>query len=136
MNDLEKIIILFEEKLESLPDEIKSTYPPLQSYSLDDVNPTFSGNSNNNIQRSEEKPNESNQNEEIKKDGVIEGEEGKKDEDKKEEEEKKEEGEGEKEELSPQEDLNNFFNKNPSYENLYKMLKIGIPYIGVSQKVN
>ena len=135
MNDLEIMTTLFEAKLESLPDEIKSTYPPLQTCSLDDVNPTFSGNSNNNIQRTEEKPIESNQNEEIKKEGVIEGEEGKKDEDKKEEEKKKEEeGEGEKEELSPEEDLKNFLNKNSSYENLYRMLKVGVPYVGVSQK--
>ena len=137
MNDLEIMTTLFESKLESLPEEIKSSYPPLQPCSLDDVNPTFSGNSNNNMQRSEEKQNESNQNEsnqneEIKnenKEGVIEGEGDKKDEDKKED-----EGEGEKEELSPEEDLNNFLNKYPSYFNLYRMLKLGVPYVGVSQK--
>ena len=133
MNDLEIMTTLFESKLESLPEEIKSSYPPLQPCSLDDVNPTFSGNSNNNMQRSEEKQNESNQNEEIKnenKEGVIEGEGDKKDEDKKEK-----EGEGEKEEeLSPEEDLNNFLNKYPSYFNLYRMLKLGVPYVGVSQK--
>lgn len=82
LNDLEIMTTLFEAKLESLPDEIKSTYPPLQPCSLDDVNPTFSVNSNNNnIQKSEEKPNESNQNEEIKnedKERIKEGEEEKK----------------------------------------------------------
>ena len=50
------------------------------------------------------------------------------------EEEKKEEAEGEKEDLSPEEDLKNFLNKQPSYENLYRMLKVGVPYIAVSQK--
>ena len=135
MNDLEIMTTLFESKLESLPDEIKSTYPPLQPCSLDDVNPTFSANSNNNMQRSEGKPDESNQNNDNKnenKEEVIEGEGEKKDEDKKEEEKK--EGEDEKEELSPEEDLNNFLKKNPSYENLFKMLKVGVPYAGVSQK--
>ena len=141
MNDLEIMTTLFESKLESLPDEIKSTFPPLQQCSLDDVNPIFSPNSNNNMQRSEGKPSESNQNNDNKnenKEGALEGEGEKKDEDKKDEdkkeEEKKEEGEGEKEDLSPEEDLNNFLNKNPSYENLYKMLKVGVPYAGVSQK--
>ena len=43
LNDLEVMTTLFETKLESLPDEIKSTYPPLQPCSLDDVNPMFSG---------------------------------------------------------------------------------------------
>ena len=92
MNDLEIMTTLFEAKLESLPDEIKSQYPPLQECSLDDVNPVFSSNSNNNIQSSEQR-HESNQNEEIKtenKENVIEG-----------EEDKKEDEEGEKEELSP-----------------------------------
>ena len=42
MHDLEIMTSLFEAKLESLPDEIKSTFPPLQPCNLDDVNPTFS----------------------------------------------------------------------------------------------
>ena len=92
MNDLEIMTTLFEAKLESLPDEIKSQYPPLQECSLDDVNPVFSSNSNNNIQSSKQRD------EEIKpenKDNVIEGEEDKKKGDKKEEDKKKDE-EGEK----------------------------------------
>ena len=42
MHDLEIMTTLFEAKLENLPDEIKSTFPPLQPCNLDDVNPTFS----------------------------------------------------------------------------------------------
>ena len=135
MNDLEIMTTLFEAKLESLPDEIKSQYPPLQECSLDDVNPVFSSNSNNNIQSSEQR-HESNQNEEIKtenKENVIEGEEDKKEGDKKEE-DKKEDEEGEKEELSPIEDLENFLSKNMQFETLFKMLKVGVPIYGVSQK--
>ena len=135
MNDLEIMTTLFEAKLESLPDEIKSQYPPLQECSLDDVNPVFSSNSNNNIQSSEQR-HESNQNEETKtenKENVIEGEEDKKEGDKKEE-DKKEDEEGEKEELSPIEDLENFLSKNMQFETLFKMLKVGVPLVGVSQK--
>ena len=57
MNDLEVMTTLFEAKLESLPDEIKSTYPPLQPCNLDDVNPVFSVNLNNNVQPSGRKEN-------------------------------------------------------------------------------
>ena len=137
MNDLEIMTTLFEAKLESLPDEIKSQYPPLQECSLDDVNPVFSSNSNNNIQSSEQRD------EEIKhenKDNVIEGEEDKKEGDKKEEDKKKdEEGEkkdeeGEKEELSPIKDLENFLSKNMQFKNLLKMLLVGVPLEGVSQR--
>ena len=52
MNDLEVMTTLFEAKLESLPDEIKSTYPPLQQCNLDDVNPVFSVDLDNNAQSS------------------------------------------------------------------------------------
>ena len=97
MNDLEIMTTLFEAKLESLPDEIKSTFPPLQSCSLDDVNQVFSGNVNNNAQFSEQKENEENKNEENQnenKKNIAEGEE-KKEEEKKEGEEAKEKGQEE-----------------------------------------
>ena len=135
MNDLEIMTTLFEAKLESLPDEIKSQYPPLQECSLDDVNPVFSSNSNNNIQSSKQRK-ESNKDEENKdenKENVIEGEEDKKEGDKKED-DKKDDEEGEKEELSPIEDLENFLSKNMQFEALFKMLKVGVPIYGVSQK--
>ena len=147
MKDLEIMTSLFEAKLESLPDEIKSTYPPLQPCSLDDVNPVFSANVNNSVQSSEQKENETNKNEENqneKKENVAEGEEKKeeekkeeekKEEEKKEGEEAKEEGkEEQKEELSPQEELDKFLNNNTAYQNLYKMLKYGVPIIRAEQK--
>ena len=99
MNDLEMMTTLFEAKLESLPDEIKSTYPPLQQCNLDDVNPIFSVNSIPNIQSSEQKPV---QNEELQNENKGEGEEKKEEENKEEEnkEEEKKEGEEEPKELT------------------------------------
>ena len=123
MNDLEVMTTLFEAKLESLPDEIKSTYPPLQPCSLDDVNPVFSGNSNNNIQL---EPKETDQDEEVQNEKNKNEEEG---EEKKEEEKKegegKGEGGGEQNELSPEEDLKQFLDKNTSFHNIFKMIKYG-----------
>jgi hypothetical protein len=48
-------------------------------------------------------------------------------------EEKKEE---ENQELSPEEDLNKFFEEHSELQSLYKMLKFGVPIIGVTQKAN
>ena len=68
MHDLEIMTTLFESKLESLPDEIKSTFPPLQPCSLDDVNPNFSSNeANTNIKQennNNENQGENNENQE------------------------------------------------------------------------
>ena len=73
MNDLEVMTTLFEAKLESLPNEIKSTYPPLQECNLDDVNPVFSVNLNNNVQSSERKEKEENKNEDIQNENKEKG---------------------------------------------------------------
>jgi hypothetical protein len=141
MNDLEVMTSLFEAKLESLPDEIKSNFPPLQPCSLDDVNPVFSANVNNNAQSSEQKENEANkndqnQNENKNNENIPEGEGEKKEEEKKEgEEEAKAEGQEEqKAELSPQEDLDQFLNLHSNYQSLYKMIKLGVPVKGAEQK--
>ena len=138
MNDLEIMTTLFESKLESLPDEIKSSFPPLQECKLEDPNPNFSS---GNVNSGNEKPQDSNQNEEKrnenkesgKDEGGVKKDEDKKDEDKKDE-EQKEEGEGEAEELSPQDDLQNFISKNPRFEALSKMFKYGIIYQNVLQR--
>ena len=145
MNDLEIMTSLFEAKLESLPDEIKSTYPPLQECNLDDVNPVFSiNNANPNPPPSgqntnEQEKKEEGQNEGENKENPIEGEtkEGEnkggenKEEENKGEENKEEEN---KEELSPEDDLNQFLEKNNTFQTLYKMLKVGVPIVGVKQK--
>ena len=127
MNDLEIMTTLFEAKLESLPDEIKSKFPPLQSRSLDDVNPVFSANVNIESRSGKQKKNESNKNvEQVNENNEKVGGEG--------------EGEGEgqetvqNEELSPQEELQKFLDNHKDYENLFKMLKVGVPIISVEQK--
>ena len=138
MNDLEIMTTLFEAKLESLPDEIKSTFPPLQSCSLDDVNPVFSANVNIESRSGEQKEDESNKNvEQVNENNEkVGGEEEKKGEEKKEGE--GEGGEGQEtvqnEELSPQEELQKFLDNHKDYENLFKMLKVGVPIISVEQK--
>ena len=124
MHDLEIMTTLFEAKLESLPDEIKSTFPPLQPCNLDDVNPTFSATEiNNNLNQQQNEEENQGQNGENQEQEKI-GENG---------EEKKEE---ENQELSPEEDLNKFLEEHSELQSLYKMLKFGVPIIGVTQKAN
>ena len=124
MHDLEIMTTLFEAKLESLPDEIKSTFPPLQPCNLDDVNPTFSATEiNNNLNQQQNEGENQGQNGENQEQEKI-GENG---------EEKKEE---ENQELSPEEDLNKFLEEHSELQSLYKMLKFGVPIIGVTQKAN
>ena len=139
MNDLEIMTSLFEAKLESLPDEIKSTYPPLQQCNLDDVNPVFSVNANVNPPSSEQNTNETEKKEETQNEN-----ENKQEEQKNEEEKKEGEGEGEGEgggeeeqkqgDLTPEEDLNQFLNQHSEFQTLFKMLKVGVPVIGAKQK--
>ena len=124
MNDLEIMTTLFEAKLDSLPEEIKSTYPPLQQCNLDDVNPVFSSNI---------------QNEQIQnnKEGEEKKEEGKNEEKKNEEEQKEEEQKEEEkkqEELTPEEELENFLKENEDYRRFVKQLKIGIKSYQIEQK--
>ena len=124
MHDLEIMTTLFEAKLESLPDEIKSTFPPLQPCNLDDVNPTFSATEiNNNLNQQQNEGENQGQNEENQEQEKI-GENG---------EEKKEE---ENLDLSPEEELNKFLEEHSELQSLYKMLKFGVPIIGVTQKAN
>jgi flagellar biosynthesis GTPase FlhF len=124
MNDLEIMTTLFEAKLDSLPEEIKSTYPPLQQCNLDDVNPVFSSN----IQKEQIQNN---------KEGEEKKEEGKNEEKKNEEEQKEEEQKEEEkkqEELTPEEELENFLKENEEYRRFIKQLKIGIKSYQIEQK--
>ena len=135
LNDLEIMTTLFESKLESLPDEIKSTFPPLQPCNLDDVNPNFSSNVNPIIQ--DEKKEEENQ--EQNKENQENQEEDKKEENNNEEEKKEETGaeggeEGDNGEMSPQQELDKFLAEHGELQNIYKMLKLGVPSEGVIQK--
>ena len=129
MNDLEIMTTLFESKLESLPDEIKSTFPPLQPCNLDDVNPTFSAsNVNPSIQQGNNPAQAQNENQENKENQEGENKEGN------EEEEKKEEQPEEEKELTPEDELNKFLEEHEDVRQMYKMLKLGVPSFGVMQK--
>ena len=130
MLDLEIITSLFEAKLESLPDEIKSTFPPLQPCNLDDVNPTFSAsevNPNINQQQNVENQGQNEENQGQNAENQEQEKIGENAEDKKEE---------ENQELSPEDDLNKFLEEHSELQSLYKMLKFGVPIIGVTQKAN
>ena len=129
MNDLEIMTTLFESKLESLPDEIKSTFPPLQPCNLDDVNPSFSAsNVNPSIQQGNNPAQAQNENQENKENQEGENKEGN------EEEEKKEEQPEEEKELTPEDELNKFLEEHEDLRQMYKMLKLGVPSFGVMQK--
>ena len=130
MHDLEIMTTLFEAKLESLPDEIKSTFPPLQPCNLDDVNPTFSATEiNNNLNQQQNEGENQGQNKENQEN-----------QENQEQEKIGENGEEKKEEenldLSPEEELNKFLEEHSELQSLYKMLKFGVPIIGVTQKAN
>ena len=129
MNDLEIMTTLFESKLESLPDEIKSTFPPLQPCNLDDVNPTFSAsNLNPSIQQGNNPAQTQNENQENKENQEGENKEGNN------EEEKKEEQPEEEKELTPEDELNKFLDEHEDLKQMYRMLKLGVPSFGVMQK--
>ena len=121
MNDLEIMTSLFEAKLESLPDEIKSTYPLLQQCNLDDVNQVFSVDLYNNVQSS--KPKSGIQDQGSKTQEPSPDPSG----DKKTE-------EVIQKELSPEEELAAFLEQHGDFQSLFKMLKIGITIIQVEQK--
>ena len=129
MNDLEIMTTLFESKLESLPDEIKSTFPPLQPCNLDDVNPTFSAsNVNPSIEQGNNPAQAQNENQENQQNQEGENKEGNN------EEEKKEEEPEEEKELTPEDELNKFLDEHEDVRHMYKMLKLGVPSYGVMQK--
>ena len=126
MNDLEVMTTLFESKLESLPDEIKSTFPPLQPCNLDDVNPTFSAsNLNPSIQQGNNPAQAQNENQENKENQENqENQEG----------ENKEGNNEEEKELTPEDELNKFLDEHEDLKQMYRMLKLGVPSFGVMQK--
>ena len=137
MNDLEIMTTLFESKLESLPDEIKSTFPPLQPCNLDDVNPSFSAsNVNPSIQQGNNPAQAQNENQENKENQEGENKENQEGENKEgnNEEEKKEEQPEEEKELTPEDELNKFLDEHEDLKQMYRMLKLGVPSFGVMQK--
>ena len=106
LNDLDAMTTLLEAKLNSLPENITSTYPALQEVGLDDINPVIIPN-----------PIPEEQKEEDQQEGNEEkGEEGNED------------------DLSPEEAMEKFLKANESLRTLYKMLKVGVPTMQVKMK--
>ena len=137
MHDLEIMTSLFEAKLESLPDEIKSTFPPLQPCNLDDVNPTFSASEvNPNINQQQNVENQGQNEENQGQNEENQGQNAENQEQEKIGENAEDNKEEENQELSPEEDLNKFLEEHSELQSLYKMLKFGVPIIGVTQKAN
>lgn len=126
LNDLEVMTTLLESKLNSLPEKITSTYPELESCELDDVNPvinpipevTDNQQNQNNPSSQENNTEQQQQNEENN--------------------ENKENDEAEQKEevaeLTPQEEMDKLFEERPELQQLFKMLKFGVPKSGVIQK--
>ena len=151
LDDLEIMTTLLEAKLNSLPEKITSTYPPIENCELDDINivnnpiQEYSSNSNidvvegtgssipppprlmndaNQNQQSNENQNDPNL---VKKNSNnLEPDSG-----------NVEEGQQNTEggdNLDPAEDLEKFLKENEKFRNLYTMLKLGVPIAGVEQK--
>ena len=139
LDDLEIMTTLLESKLNSLPENITSTYPPLEPCTLDDVVPaihdTFSnsntdvvGGIGSSIPPPPPPPPQPNPNS-----GNLENKDKKEDETTGNDEEVQQNPEG-GDNLSPEEDLEKFLKENEQFRNLYKMLKLGVPVGGVEQK--
>ena len=118
LNDLDAMTTLLEAKLYSLPENITSNYPPLEPMNLDDI-----------IQIDIQQPIQPDQPQDHipeppQPDGVPDEQPG---------------GgpnidEANKEDLSPKADLENFLNQNEELKSLYKMIKFGVPLMGVRNK--
>ena len=125
LNDLDVMTTLLEAKLNSLPEKITSTYPPLQECGLDDIIPV--------IVRNPEKPPEPqppiSQPCQQQQDNV-EGQNGNQQANK-EEEQKQEEV---VEELTPQQELDKFLEEHEYLKDTLKLLKMKIPYAAIEQK--
>ena len=118
LNDLDAMTTLLEAKLYSLPENITSNYPPLEPINLVDIIQI-------DIQQPPENPTEPPKSDEDSQDVSKKDEQPEKGPDTK---------EANKEDLSPEVDLDNFLNQNEELKSLYKMIKFGVPLMGVRNK--
>ena len=127
LNDLDVMTTLLEAKLNSLPEKITSTYPPLAEVNLDDIIPVIIQNPPQPVEQPPEPPVPIIPDEDKDNKG------------------KQEEGETlptngeetvhvEEENLTPQQELDKFLDEHENLKSTYKKLKIGIPTIQVEQK--
>ena len=110
LNDLDAMTTLLEAKLKSLPENITSTYPPLEPVNLDDIIPiAIQQPIQVQMQQDDDQPPVLDEVEQIEHSD--------------DEQEKNKNNEN----LSPEEDLEKFLNENEDLKDIYKKLKLGIP---------
>ena len=112
LNDLDAMTTLLEAKLKSLPENITSTYPPLEPVNLDDdiIPIAIQQQIQVQMQQDDDQP--------PGLDGVDQKEHS---------DDEPEEQEENNENLSPEGDLEKFLNENEDLRDIYKKLKLGIP---------
>ena len=118
LNDLDAMTTLLEAKLKSLPENITSTYPPLEPVNLDDIIPiAIQQPIQVQLQKDDDQP--------PVLDGVDQIEHL---------DDEPEQQKGNNENLSPEEDLEKFLNENEDLRDIYKKLKLGIPSFQIFMK--
>ena len=154
LNDLDAMTTLLEAKLNSLPENITSTYPPLQEVQLDDVNPVIipnpvpsvpspnNSNSNNNsniavvsgsggsvpVPPPPPPPPVFGANNTVPNPPVITVPQPPIEPD-------EEQQEGEAENLTPEQELDNFLKEHSNFANIYKSMKVGAPTVQLERTV-
>ena len=127
LNDLDVMTTLLEAKLNSLPEQITSTYPPIQECGLDDIIPVIINNpppkEDNHEDKQEECQSEQQQDDNKAQNG-----------NQQENEEQKPKQEEVVEELTPQQELDKFLEEHDYLRDTYKLLKMSIPYAQIEQK--
>ena len=111
LNDLDAMTTLLEAKLKSLPENITSTYPPLEPVNLGDIIPIA-------IQQQIQVQLQQDDDQLSKLDEVEQIEHS---------DDEQEQQEENNENLSPEGDLEKFLNENEDLRDIYKKLKLGIP---------
>ena len=127
LNDLDVMTTLLEAKLNSLPEQITSTYPPIQECGLDDIIPVIINNpppkEDNHEDIQDECQSEQQQDDNKDQNG-----------NQQENEEQKPKQEEVVEELTPQQELDKFLEEHDYLRDTYKLLKMSIPYADIERK--
>ena len=127
LNDLDVMTTLLEAKLNSLPEQITSTYPPIQECGLDDIIPVIINNP---------PPKEDNHEDKQDEGQIEQQQDDNKDQNGNQQvnEEQKPKQEEVVEELTPQQELDKFLEEHDYLRDTYKLLKMSIPYAQIEQK--
>ena len=127
LNDLDVMTTLLEAKLNSLPEQITSTYPPIQECGLDDIIPVIINNpppkEDNHEDIQDECQSEQQQDDNKEQNGNQQV-----------NEEQTQKQEEVVEELTPQQELDKFLEEHDYLRDTYKLLKMSIPYAQIEQK--